>query len=121
MRPTFAHLSVHVSVVHADTRVEHDVALDAFQMYEWQYCSMAWGPESRQYADAIVRNKNHDALGRFDNDNLVAAIELLDRFGLRRAYFGSDSLPQWVVDVQKKVPKTKASKKALEGSSSNRL
>ena len=107
-------------LVLADTRVEHDTALDAFQMYEWQYCSMAWGSESREYADAIVRNKNHDALGRFDNENLVAAIELLDHFDLRRAYFGSDSLPQWIVDAQKKVTK-KASKKSLKGSSSNRL
>lgn len=87
----------------ADTRVEHDTALDAFQMYEWQYCGMAWGWESRQYADAIVRNKQHDALGRFSDDDLVAAIQLLDRFGLRRDYFDSDELPGWALDVQKKV------------------
>ena len=87
----------------ADTRVEHDAALDAFQLYEWQYCGMAWGWDSRQYADAIVRNKQYDALGRFADDDLVAAIQLLDHFGLRRAYFGSDDLPHWVVEVQQKV------------------
>lgn len=89
----------------ADTRVAHDTALDAFQLYEWQYCGMAWGWKSREYADAIVRNKQHDALGRFADDALVAAVQLLDDFGLRRDYFDSDELPEWVVEVQRKVAK----------------
>lgn len=89
--------------LNADTRVEHDAALDSFQLYEWQYCGMAWGWDSRQYADAIVRNKQHEALSRFADDDLVAAVKLLDHFGLRREYFDSDELPQWVLDVQRTV------------------
>lgn len=87
----------------ADTHVKPASFDDAFQLYEWQYCGMAWGWDSREYAEAIVRNKQYEALGRFADDDLVAAVQLLDQFGLRNAYFGSDDLPHWVVQVQQKV------------------
>jgi hypothetical protein len=71
---------------------------------------MAHGWDSREYAEAIVRNKQHDALRRFNDEDLVAAVKLLGQLQsadgkrtLRHEYFDSDQLPQLVLDKQSEV------------------
>ncbi len=64
-----------------------------------QYVGEAWGWESREYVEALVRNKEHQALQRFTPDILRQAIQLLRRYRLFRAYFGSDEEPQWLKEA----------------------
>ena len=67
----------------------------------WQYVGEAWGWDSREYAESLVRNKQYDALGRFERNDLEDAIKQLRAHGLFHAYFDSDALPQWVADKLK--------------------
>jgi hypothetical protein len=77
-----------VQVFDLDYPITSAIDNEAFQFYEWQYVEQAWGEESREYALALVRHREDDAVGRFEDPRM--AWRVLRKHGLLEAYYGPD-------------------------------
>jgi hypothetical protein len=69
---------------------------DDFQFFRWQFVAEAFGHESLEYAQSLVAGKEFESMERFpDEKSWRFAVQLLDKFGFLRLYYGEGGTPQW--------------------------
>ncbi len=60
---------------------------DKYQFFRWMFKAEAFGKKSKEFALAMVDDKQHDPVGRFEREERAQAVECLQLHRLYDAYY----------------------------------